>query len=287
MLIDLQLHSTYSDGYLTPTELAAFCARADVKIAALTDHNTVAGLEEFRNACKKQGIKTVNGVEIYTKTNGRRFNVLWYNFNDSDPELHELLRQSQIRRRAQVRRILKRLRDNGFKLEVNKILDKYSHYTPLNGVVADFMAVPENAAKAKKETGISKLHEEDIISNYFVDRTTNALRESNTDFARIVRLRKKIGGQLILCHPAKHHYINRDFWRGLKTIGLDGVEILSPHHSYNAIMLIQRLAREFDFIETGGSDFHRFEGNTYPIQHAWQYYRIDSEYLRKINKIIG
>ncbi|MBU4375047.1 PHP domain-containing protein, partial [Patescibacteria group bacterium] len=64
MLIDLQLHSTYSDGYLTPTELAGFLAKQGVKIAALTDHNTVGGLDEFRQACRACKIKPITGVEL-------------------------------------------------------------------------------------------------------------------------------------------------------------------------------------------------------------------------------
>ena len=50
-------------------------------------------------------------------------------------------------------------------------------------------------------------------------------------------------------------------------------------------MYIQYLAREFDFITTGSSDFHRHEGNNYTIQNSWQYFKIDSKYLRKIGKI--
>ena len=57
MLIDLQLHSTCSDGYLTPSEVAKTCRERGVKVASLTDHNTVSGQEEFARACKELKIK--------------------------------------------------------------------------------------------------------------------------------------------------------------------------------------------------------------------------------------
>jgi predicted metal-dependent phosphoesterase TrpH len=62
MLIDLQLHSTYSDGYLTPTQIVKFIAKHGIKVAAITDHNTVSGLYEFRNSCKKYKIKPITGI---------------------------------------------------------------------------------------------------------------------------------------------------------------------------------------------------------------------------------
>jgi len=62
---------------------------------------------------------------------------------------------------------------------------------------------------------------------------------------------------------------------------------LSPHHSIGAIMFAQHISTELKFIETGGSDFHRHEGDKYSLQNSWQYFKIDSKYLKGIEKIIG
>src|SRR3989339_816025 len=224
MRIDLQLHSTYSDGYLTPTELVQFMNKKGVRVAAITDHNTVGGVNEFKIACKKYGIKPIVGVELYAKFGNRRINLVWYNINEFNPCLHDMLRESQIRRRRRIRWSLEKLVDLGFKIKINKVLDQYTHYVPINHVVDDIMAVPHNLKKNRIE---------------------------------------------------------------LKKMGIDGVEVLSPHHSLGAIMHIQILARELNWIETGGSDFHRFEGGRYPIQKSWDYFKIDSEYLIGVKKIIG
>jgi len=142
MLIDLQLHSTYSDGYLTPTELVKFIASKGVKVASLTDHNTVGGLDEFRQACRKYKIKPIVGLELYVKMGAKRFNLLWYNFDDKNPYLHEILRASQARRKNQVRLILKKLVKRGFKIKVDKILDKYNHYVPINHIANEIYFLP-------------------------------------------------------------------------------------------------------------------------------------------------
>lgn len=286
MLIDLQLHSNYSDGYLTPTEVAKFIASQGVKVAALTDHNTVGGLDEFRRACRKYKIKPITGLELYTKLGGKRINLLWFNFDAKDPELHKILRDSQIRRKNQVRKFLKRLAKNGFKIELNKILDKYTHYIPLNRLADEIWAVPSNREKIKKELGLKNPRESEIIGKYFYGKK-NTLREIYIDIRRILAIRKRINGQLIFNHPAKHNQLRRDMLLKLKKLGVDGIEVISPHHSVGSVMYAQAMARELDFITTGGSDFHRHEGENYPIQNSFQYFKIDSKYLRKINKIIG
>ena len=287
MLIDLQLHSTYSDGYLTPTQLINFASGHNVKVVSLTDHNTVGGLEEFRAAARSKKIKVITGMELYVKLRNHKFNLLWYNFNDTDPELHQLLRETQMRRRVQVRNLLEKLKRRGFKLDIGKILDKYNRYIPINRIVDDFISVKENRTRVKRLLKTKNPREEEIISEFFRNKDIGVLRESYISLERVLALRKKIGGKLIVCHPAKYRYINRETWEEMKKMGLDGVEKMSPHHSVGAVMYIQQLARELDFIETGGSDFHKYEGGTYPVQNSWQYFKVDSQYLRKINKIIG
>ncbi len=286
MLIDLQLHSTYSDGYLTPTEVVKFIASHGVKVASLTDHNTVGGLEEFRQACHKYKIKPIIGLELYIKVGTRRMNFLWFNFDEHNPDLHKMLRMTQIKRRNSMRKILKKLSSQGFKINIEKILDKYTHYTPLNHIIDDLKAVPFNSSKIKKELNNNNPREEEIINRYFYNPKGNMIRESYVDIKRILKLRKKIGGQLILNHPGKHNQLQKELLEKLKKMGIDGIEVLSPHHSFGAIMYAQYIARELDFITTGGSDFHRHEGYNFPLQNSLEYFEIRSRYLKGVKKII-
>lgn len=287
MIIDLQLHSTYSDGYLTPTELVKFIAKNNVKVASLTDHNTVGGLEEFKIICRKYRIKPIVGLELYVKLNNKKFNILWYNFDINNSKLHQTLRDSQIRRRRQIRKILEYLERNEFKIKIDNILDKYTHYTPINHIVNDICSIPFNLTKIKKKLNNTSPREAEIIHEYFYNKEIGVLHESYIDVKRIFELKKEIGGQVVLCHPAKHSHIKEANWQKFKKIGIDGIEVLSPHHSIGAVMYSQYLARKLNFIETGGSDFHRHEGKNYLIQNSLQYFKIDSKYLKGINQIIG
>ncbi|MDA3839629.1 MAG: PHP domain-containing protein [Patescibacteria group bacterium] len=288
MRIDLQHHSTYSDGQLTPTGVANFAYSNGVKIASLTDHNTVAGLDEFKKACKKRRMKSIVGLELYVKLGHKRFNLLWYNFDDASPELHALLRQTQIRRRASVRRILcKVIEKKGIELNVEKVLDSHNHYIPINGIVYEMWKSKKNQKIFENDLEIKNPREEDIMMEYLKNKKYGVLNESYVNINRIIKLRKKIGGQLIINHPGKNGHLKREQFEHLKKMGIDGIEVLSPHHSLGAVMYFQYLSNELDFIETGGSDFHIFEGGRAKIQNSWNYFQIESKYLRKIDRIIG
>lgn len=286
MRIDLQLHSTYSDGYLTPTELAKFVNEKGIKVASLTDHNTIGGTSEFQRACAKYGIKTVPGLELYVKIGGRKLNLLWYNYRDSH-ELHDFLRETQVRRRGAMRRALTLISEAGLNIDVEKILDNFNHYVPINHVVDCIFAGRGNVQKIRAEMGAKNPQEGDMIRHYFRNPKYSVLLESYVNINRVVALRKRLGGQLILNHPGKFNQIHRDFFAKMKKIGIDGVEVLSPHHSINSVMYAQFLAKEFKFIETGGSDFHKSENLGAPIQNSLDYFAIDSQLLNSVERIIG
>lgn len=287
MLIDLQLHSTYSDGYLTPFELVKFLSKYGVKTASLTDHNTVAGLYEFKQACQKYKIKPITGLELYVKFNNRKLNVLWYNFDFTREELYKMLHNSYITRRSNLRRALEKLIKYGFKIEINRVLDKYNNYIPINRIIDDIRNLRYNQVKIKRELGTDNPREEEIIKKYFYNKDICVLHNTRIDIRRIIELRERIGGKIILSHPCKYKYPLRGFFKTLRVLGIDGIEVFSPHHSIGSVMYLQYVAKESKFIETGGSDFHRYEGGNNLIQNSWQYYKIDSNYLTRIKEIIG
>lgn len=287
MLIDLQLHSVYSDGYLRPIQLAEMLAKKGVKVAALTDHNTVGGIGQFADACRKKGIKPIPGMELYVKLNHKKFNILWYNFDKNHPDLHRLLYSTQIKRRTNARKVLLSLKNAGFRLDIDKILDKYNRYIPINHIVDDFLADKFNSDKVKKQLKEKILREEDVMREYFFNPKYGILHESYINIERVMLLRKKIGGQIILNHPGKNNCLKRHLLERLKKLGFDGIEVLSAHHSIGATMYAQYMANEYGFIETGGSDFHKSEGGFMPIQNCYDYFQIESKLLKGIEKVIG
>lgn len=296
MLIDLQVHSNFSDGFLSPKDLVKKLKANGVKVASLTDHNTIEGQEEFKREAKKAGIKTIPGLELYVKFKRRKINLLWYNFDLQNQDLQKILLSSRQHRALLVRRALARLKRRGYKIDIDQILPDFGNYIPVNRLGAKIAEIPFNhrkiVASLKEKNDGEKvtlpLREEDILGELFFNKKYGGLSESFIDFSRILRIKKQVGGQIVFCHPGKHNKFSNNTADRLKEVGLiDGIEVLSPHHPLGAIMYAQFLAEKLDLIATGGSDFHLSEGGNCLLQDSSDWFSVDSTKLRRIKEIIG
>ncbi|MCE5326514.1 MAG: DUF294 nucleotidyltransferase-like domain-containing protein [Planctomycetaceae bacterium] len=97
--VDLHCHSSFSDGQLAPEELAARLAAAGVAFAALTDHDDVAGLSQFRAAASRRGIGCIGGLELTVQCDGREAHLLAYGFDATNAELLATIRSLQQTRK--------------------------------------------------------------------------------------------------------------------------------------------------------------------------------------------
>jgi len=89
--VELHCHSNVSDGTLSPAELAKECLNSGIQFAALTDHDTTSGLNEFENICKNNGIGFLSGIEITSKINGADIHILGYGFDRKSDAFSSLL----------------------------------------------------------------------------------------------------------------------------------------------------------------------------------------------------
>lgn len=288
MLIDLQVHSIYSDGYLKPRELVDFLAREGVKVASLTDHNTLVGFEEFAQACQKAKIKAVPGIEIYTRFNNRQINVLWYNLPVDNEKVNKLLLNSQKHWENRLRQHLHKMVAKKMLVKGSeKIVDQFTNYIPTNRILDALLAIKGNRQLIEKATGEKNFREEEAIGWLFNNKKIGKLKPSCIDLKRIIKLRQELGGQLVFCHPGKSRFLKTKLVVKLKELGIDGLEVLSPHHSLGTVFYLQDLANRLNMIMTGGSDFHRFEMVDRGLLSAYDYWRADSCDLRDIGEVIG
>jgi len=125
-MFDFQLHSTASDGTLRPKEVVALCARNGLKTIAITDHDTVAGVEEALTAGSKFGVRVIPGCELSVEHNGQEFDILCYHIDHRNLALVERMafyRQVRIER---AHAVIAKLQKQGFAIsfeEVAKIAD--------------------------------------------------------------------------------------------------------------------------------------------------------------------
>jgi hypothetical protein len=275
---DLHFHSYYSDGIYSPKELVKKLKEKKFQKVALTDHNTIDGVDEFLILTKKAGLKAIAGVEIYTDYQGRAFHLLGYDFNLSDKNLSFSLKELQRQRIPRIKKAIKILQMDGWKLNEKEVFNTISSYPGLIHLAGPFQKNPQNWKRIKKDFNwfpgkIIPITE--IIAKYFVGKDGHLIcSETTLPFIQAIKLIKKAGGWTVLAHPGQHLSWRDD---GLivefKKMGLDGLEAISSHHSWSEMEHWQKVAKENDLEITIGSDFHGDVPKEwgFKVRSQWEY----------------
>ncbi len=159
-------------------------------------------------------------------------------------------------------------------------------YLPANHMADAIWDIPSNRRLIKSEIGPDLIREEDIMRFCLFPKVGPRLQDAHVSLTRVLKLRKQIGGQLIFCHPGLNNRLRGKLLDELLSNGVDGVELLSPHHGYNTIMYLNSVVKKEKIITSGGSDFHKVgEEGTRP-RYSWDYFVIKSEYLPGVSKIL-
>lgn len=254
---DLHMHSTCSDGSLSVGELVRAVHDAGVDAFALTDHDTLAGLEEARREAERFGLLWISGVEISTRFEEYELHVLGYGFDVESPELGALLEGQKRARRERIPRIVAKLNELG--LDVS---------------VADVEAVARGAnpgrphvARALVARGLVADMEE-AFSRYLGDGAPAHLPKPMPTPAEAIAAIHAAGGKAVWAHPLAS-VVGRTggvarMARELAAQGLDGLEEVHPAHDVEGRKQLRKLARELGLARTGGSDFHGGHGVAAP-----------------------
>jgi predicted metal-dependent phosphoesterase TrpH len=247
-MIDLHTHSTFSDGSLTPEELAAAARETGLSAIALTDHDTVDGTARLMAACEAEGITGVAGVEISADFPAGTMHLLGYFLDSEYTGLQEALAEVRGGRLVRNRKIVETLPGLGMEVAWDEV-------SALAG--SDVIGRP-HIAQAMVNRGYVPSCEiafRDWLGKgkpAYADR----FRLSPRDGIACIR---EAGGVAVLAHP---------FTLGLRTKrlraliselvgwGLAGIEVFYPEHGSDRRQLYKGLAKEFDLVMTGGSDFH-------------------------------
>lgn len=247
-MIDLHMHSTASDGTLTPTELVEEAKNRGLKVMALTDHDTVDGIKEARKKAEDLGIEFICGIEFSTEYNGGEVHILGYFLDENNLQLLELLEKLKNERVERTKKILKKL-------------EKYKCFISM-----------EDLQKEVKGNLISRSHIANaMMAKGFVYSKSEAFKiylrtgglasESKKELNALeaVKFIKEIGGLASLAHPKLTGLSGGTLDKLivlLKEQGLDALEVYYPEQSEKETEIYKKLCDKFELIYTGGSDFH-------------------------------
>jgi len=245
MRADLHLHTTASDGRLTPKELVRRAAELKLDVIAITDHDSVEGIQPALEEAKNHPQLTViPGVEINTDVPKGEVHILGYFVNYRDPELKRALEELRNSRYERGRRMIDKLCVMNIKVNWNRVVELAG-----NGSVGR-----PHIAQAMQEQGfVSSLKE---AFDIYIGRNCPAYVErKKLTPVEAVKLVLDAEGLPVLAHPADIESLEL-FIQKLKRAGIIGIETYYNGYDSSTIARLEKLAERHDLIASGGSDFH-------------------------------
>jgi len=241
-LVDLHIHSTASDGMLTPSEVVRVALEREMAVIALADHDTLDGVAEARRAARGAALEVVTGVEINSEGG---LHILGYYVDRENGPLQERLQEMREARLSRAREMVGRLRELGVGLELEEV-------RALAG--GDSVGRP-HLARALIEGGYVQTVQEAF--DRFVGREGLAyVPRPRLTPPEAIRTIIEANGAPVLAHPAHSGPAVVARIPELAACGLRGIEVYYPRHSPQEVEALLELCCERGLLATGGSDFH-------------------------------
>jgi predicted metal-dependent phosphoesterase TrpH len=256
---DLQSHSTASDGALAPAAVVAAAHEAGVELLALSDHDTVDGLDEaFAAAAATDGALTlVSAVEISSLDLGDKdLHILGYGIDHHDPALLARLELWREDRWTRGERIAEAMRENGWQVTLPERGEQ-----PLGRphIAAAIFDDPANAERVAAEGLTNSV---DLLVAYLVPGAPGYRGRTAPTVGQAVEAIHEAGGKAIWAHPywdfrdENQHEATRDVLERFAALGGDGVEAFYTSYTEDQTRRLVELAAGLDMLTTGSADFH-------------------------------
>jgi predicted metal-dependent phosphoesterase TrpH len=264
--VDLQAHSTRSDGTETPTDLVAHAAALGIRVLAVTDHDSLLGVGEALAAGAQFNVQVIPAIEFSTTSQRARdfldINILGYGINHEDPSLLSTLDTVIAARVEQKIRQIEKLQAYGVHVPVDEVL-------ALAGGVPGRPHIAQVALQHNPQRFSSLA---DVFAQFLAADAPNSVyvgRAFSLTVEAAIELTHAAGGVAVLAHPGIYHRV-QDIDNAIQRMidaGLDGIEIHYPYAKESRRSLpglssaqlethFGDIARRHDLLVTGGSDYH-------------------------------
>ena len=247
VLADLHTHTTASDGQYSPAQVVARAQAAGIQCLAITDHDTMQGVEEGVRAGQAMGLTVLRGVELGAKED-RHMHILGLGLQRDCPQLTLLCQKLLNGRNERKYRIVDFLSEKGVHIDLAEVEE-------LAG--GDVIARPHFAQIMVRHGYVKNTRE--AFDRYLDTDEYQRIERFKADTATCIQAIHQGRGKAVLAHPYQLAYSDEVLvhtLRGLKEQGLDGLECYYPRHTPKMVQNYLELARRYALEVTGGSDFH-------------------------------
>jgi len=258
MLIELQSHSTVSDGQLAAADVVAEAAKAEVTTLALTDHDAVAGVPEAEEAARRLGVELVPAIEmscVHEYAEDLHICGYWVDLEKIGPACE----RAQNERRERAGEIVENLRREGFDLTLDDAIREAGG--------ADSIGRPHIAKAAGASGDLGPFFEEYLVpgAKAFVPRKWPTAQQA-------IELIREAGGVAVIAHPYWDIAAPDEVEDLIRSLGADGVETFYPSHSKEQTAHLLELCGELGLVPTGSSDYHGPTHKTFARFGAYETY---------------
>jgi predicted metal-dependent phosphoesterase TrpH len=247
--VDFHCHSEVSDGLYPSREVVRLAAQNAVDVLALTDHDSLGGLADAREAANDLGVQFVDGVEVSVTWDGQTLHIIGVNIDPTESRLRqglETIRSGRMKRAEKMAESLARVGIDG-------VLQGALSYA-----VNPNMIGRTHFARCLVEQGHVK-DVKTVFKKYLVPGKPGYMPHEWASLTDAVDWIVGSGGIPVIAHPGRYDIGPNAMKRLLaefKTVGGLGVEVVTSNHSKEQVELFARLAVEYDFFASRGSDFH-------------------------------
>lgn len=241
--VDLHIHSSFSDGTESVENIFNRAKYYGIKSLSITDHDSIDSVEIAKECSKKYNLNYVTGVELSTYSS-QEIHILGYNYDPNNKDLKESLEFFSQKRIERAHLIIENLKTFGIDLNYEDLPKSNAigrlHIAKLIVEKGYCQSIPEAFDKYLGAHGKA----------YFPSRRIYPFEA--------VKLITKAGGVPVIAHPLRflNQNILEDMIIGLIPYGLKGIEVYYPTHDEKTISKLQELAKKYNLIQTGGTDFH-------------------------------
>jgi len=247
MKADLHLHTTASDGRLSPQELVRLALEVGLDVIAITDHDTVDGVDPALDAARMYDrITVIPGVEINTDVPKGEVHILGYFVDYHDDEFRTELLRLRNARRDRARKMVGKLHELGMKVEWNRVQE----------LATGGALCRPHLARALVEKGYVK-SEQEAFNKYIGHNGPAYVERRKLVPMEAVRLITNAKGLPVLAHPEDIPDLD-SLLNELCNIGLRGIEIYYKDYGIDTINKLIQYASKYNLIATGGTDYHAF-----------------------------
>ncbi len=252
--IDLHIHSTASDGSLTPADIIDHAQQLNLAAIAITDHDSVDGSKEALRIGIPPSLHFLTGVEISAAhppffPGSGSFHILGYAIHLDNRDLNQALSKLQDARKNRNPEILNQLNKLGFRISLEEVNQE---------VGEGQLGRPHIAYTMLKKGFVVSIDE--AFDKYLGTARPAYVDKDRIECEQAISIIRAAGGVPVLAHPALLNIENDQkldaLLQNLMNIGLAGIEVYYPGHSPQQIRQYTELARKYGLLMTGGTDFH-------------------------------